>query len=124
MKVIYDSVTKIQWVSLLQDGMDKPSVIWGPAYMTVLQTAFYQDKQSSVEFIRNSVSDDIWLQLLCTRRLHQNNSHSYQASHYNRHNSPGYYPWNENKVQLAAICIDKLRVEARVKSLLNNDAGK
>ena len=51
MKVIYDSVTMFQWVSLLQDAMDRLSVIWGPAYMTVLQTAVYQDKQTSVEFI-------------------------------------------------------------------------
>ena len=132
MKVIHDSVTEFEWCSLLQDGMDKPSISLGPAYMTVLQTAFYQDKQISVEFIRNSVSDDIWLQLLCTRLLHQNNRCSYQDWRYYNYISRSpvtispliFYPWDENKVQLIVNRIDELRVKARVKSVLHNDAGK
>ena len=132
MKVIHESITEFEWCSLLQDGMDKPSTSLGPAYMTVLQTAFYQDKQISVEFLRNSVSGDVWLQLLCTRCLHQNNSCSYQDWRYynNIFRSPLtispliFYPWDEKKVQLIVIRIDELRVEARVKSLLNNEAGK
>ena len=94
MKMIHESVTHTQWINLLQ--------MKGFYEMTVLQTAAYFDKQSRcIETIRESVSDEEWIQLLSTPL-------------------PEYDPEDDNEAeyQRAVSKIDELRTAARVKSAL------
>ena len=56
LKVIHESVTKTQWINLLR--------MKGLGEMTVLQTAVFLDKQCSIETIWESVSDEVWIELL------------------------------------------------------------
>ena len=56
MKVVHESVTQTQWMNLLE--------LNGFRELTVLQIAAYQDRQSCIETIRDSVSDEVWIELL------------------------------------------------------------
>ena len=97
MNVIHDSVTQTQWISLLQ--------IQGYLDRTVLQRAAYRvNDQSSIDTIRNSVSDEEWLQLLCTPL-------------------PEYIQQSPNNKshQRAVNRINELRAAARVKSVLQTE---
>ena len=111
MKVIHESVTQTQWINLLQMKGDRA--------MTVLQYAVYWDQgvcwdeQSSIETIRESVSDKEWIKLLSTPLPKVNKRYHYKHRH-----------------QRVASKIDELRAEAktasRVKSalLITDQSGK
>ena len=76
--------------------------------MTVLQRAAYYNKQSFIDAVRNSVSDEEWIQLLYT-----------PIRKYNQRNR------NDGRYQGAVDLIDELRAAARVKCVLQtgNNSG-
>ena len=105
MTAIYESVTATQWFNILHaDGKEGLG-------MTVLQKAIYENKHASIEFIKNSVCDELWLQLLST-----------PFPEYNQH----YH--DEVSYQQAVTRIDELRSTQRVNLILsgikNNETGK
>ena len=95
-KVMHESVTQTQWIHLLQ--------MKGWEQMTILQMAVYSYKQSSIETIRDSVSDEKWIQLVSTPLPEYN-----QMIHM------------KNIYQQAVSRIDELRAAARVKSALQTE---
>ena len=96
MKAIHKSVTQTQWINLLQMESNRG--------LTVLHYAAYGDNQSSIDTIRDSVSDQEWLHLLSTP-LPENNQRIHK----------------ENFYQRAVSTLDELRAAARVKSVLQTE---
>ena len=96
-KVIHKSVTQSQWINLLQ--------MKGRGELTVLQAAAYWNTHSCVDTIRDSVSDEEWLQLVSTPLPEYTWSLHYHDAYY----------------QEAVNTIDKLRAAARVKSVLQTE---
>ena len=101
MNMIHESVAQTQWINLLQ--------MEGYGELPVLQTAAYSDEQSSIETIRESVSDEVWLQLLYTPL-----PKFYESNHFG------------TQYQRAVGKIDELRTAARVKAalLFSDQSGK
>ena len=99
MKEIHESVTQTQWINLLHMKGE----------MTVLQAAVYWNEQSSIKAIRDSVSDEEWMQIVSTPLPEY-----YEAMYFNE----GFYKQAVNR-------IDELRAAARVKSVLQtkNNSG-
>ena len=90
MKVVHESVTQTQWINLLE--------LNGFRELTVLQIAAYQDRQSCIETIRDSVSDEVWIKLLSTPLP------EYQLN------------WNaKDQYQRALSKVDELRAAAKVQ---------
>ena len=95
MKVIHETVTQTQWINLLHMKDEYE--------MTALQSAVWY-KQSCVKIIRDSVSDEVWLQLVST------------PPEYNE-----VHQYNDDFYQGAVDMIDELRAAARVKSVLQTE---
>ena len=105
-KMIHGSVTHTQWINLLQ--------MKGRVEMTVLQTAAYFDKQARcIETIRESVSDEVWINLLSTPLPEYSGNIHHET------------PYQRAVSKIEELRTDELITAARVKSalLIANQSG-